>query len=151
MEVDLKIYSNLSKKQYGFKRGSSTIAAVHKLVKKFEFAILNQGMALGTFLDIEGAFDNVSFNAIERALKLKCKSAEVNQWIRSMIHNRQTTVELQGERRTIAIRRGCPQLREGFSLLSCGTSLSTSYLSTPEIRFLATCKGSRMTWHWYQL
>ena len=26
-----------------------------------------------------------------------------------MIHNRQTTVELQGERRTIAIRRGCPQ------------------------------------------
>ena len=26
-----------------------------------------------------------------------------------MIHNRQTTVELQGERRTIAIRRGWPQ------------------------------------------
>ena len=26
-----------------------------------------------------------------------------------MIHNRQTTVELQGERRTIAIRRDCPQ------------------------------------------
>ena len=89
MEVDLKIYSNLSKKQYGFKRGSSTIAAVHKLVKKFEFAILNQGMALGTFLDIEGAFDNVSFDAIERALDSKCKFAEVNQWIRSMIHNRQ--------------------------------------------------------------
>ena len=102
MEVDLKIYSNLSKKQYGFKRGS--------------FAILNQGMALGTFLDIEGAFDNVSFDAIERALDSKCKSAEVNQWIRSMIHNRQTTVELQGERRAIAIRM------EGFSLLFCGTS-----------------------------
>ena len=65
MEVNLKIYSNLSKKQYSFKRGSSTTAAVHKLVKKFEFAILNQGMALGTFLDIEGAFDNVSFDAIE--------------------------------------------------------------------------------------
>ena len=99
MVVDLKIYSNLSKKQYGFKRGSSTIAAVQKLVTKFEFAILNQGMAL----------DNVSFDAIERALVSICKSVEVNQWIRSMIHNRQTTVELQGERRTIAIRRGCPQ------------------------------------------
>ena len=96
MEVDLKIYSNLSNKQYGFKRGSSTIATVHKLVKIFEFAILNQGMALGTFLDIEGAFDNVSFDAVERALNSKCKYAEVNQWIRSMIHNRQTTVELQG-------------------------------------------------------
>ena len=66
-------------------------------------------MALGTFLDIDGAFDNVSFDAIERALDSKCKSADVNRWISSMIHNRQTTVELQGERRTIAIRRGCPQ------------------------------------------
>ena len=82
---------------------------MHKLVKKFEFAILNQRIALGTFLDIEGAFDNISFDVIERALDSKCKSAEVNQWIRSTIHNRQTIVELQGERRTIAIRRGCQQ------------------------------------------
>ena len=63
-------------------------------------------MTLGTFLDIEGAFNNVSFDAIERALDSKSKSAEVNQ---SMIHNRQTTVKLQGERSTITIRRGCPQ------------------------------------------
>ena len=84
---------------------------MHKLVKKFEFALLNQGMAFGTFLDIEGgaAFDNVTFDVIESALESKYKSAEVNQWIISMIHNRQTTVELQGERRTITIRRGFPQ------------------------------------------
>ena len=112
MEVYLKIYSNLSKKQYGFKRGSSTIAAVHKLVMNFEFAILNQGMALGTFLDIKGALDNVPFDAIERALDCKFKSAEINKWnVDYMIHIRQTTVELQGERRTIAIRSGCPQGR----------------------------------------
>ena len=68
-------------------------------------SLLYSRNALGTFLDI----DNVSFDAIERerALDSKCKSAEVNQWIRSMIYNRQTTVELQGEQRTIAIRRGC--------------------------------------------
>ena len=36
-----------------------------ELVKRFEFAILNQGMALGTFQDIEGAFDNVSFDATQ--------------------------------------------------------------------------------------
>ena len=109
MEADLKVCSKLSKKQYGFKRGGSTIAAVHKLVKKLEFAILNKGMALGTFLDIEGAFDNVSFDAIGRALSCNCSSDGVNQWIMSMIHNRKTTVELQGKRRTIVIGRGCPQ------------------------------------------
>ena len=68
MEADLKVYDKLSKKQYGFKRGSSTTAAIHKLVRKLEMAMLNKGMALGTFLDIEGAFDNVSFDSIEKAL-----------------------------------------------------------------------------------
>ena len=109
MEVDLKIYSNLSKKQFGFRRGSSTIAAVHKLVRKLEFAILNQGMALGTFLDVEGAFDNVSFNSIEEALNSKCASRSVNRWIMSMIRNRTIHVELQGEKRVISIKKGCPQ------------------------------------------
>ncbi|KAL5270074.1 hypothetical protein ACHWQZ_G003533 [Mnemiopsis leidyi] len=109
MEVDLKIYSNLSKKQFGFRRGSSTIAAVHKLVRKLEFAILNQGMALGTFLDVEGAFDNVSFDSIEEALNSKCASRGVNRWIMSMIRNRKIHVELQGETRVILIKKGCPQ------------------------------------------
>ena len=109
MEVDLKIYSNLIKKQFGFRRGSSTIAAVHKLVRKLEFAILNQGMALGTLLDVEGAFDNVSFNSIEEALNSKCASRSVNRWIMSMIRNRTIHVELQGEKRVISIKKGCPQ------------------------------------------
>ena len=109
MEVDLKIHNKLSKKQYGFKRGSSTTAAIHKLVRKLEMAILNKGMALGTFLDIEGAFDNVSFGAINRALKKNCNSTKVNQWIMSMIHGRKTKVELQGSTKVISIVRGCPQ------------------------------------------
>ncbi len=109
MEVDLKIYDRLSKKQYGFRRGCSTIAAVHKLVRKIEFAILNQGMALGTFLDIEGAFDNVSFDAISKALDSKCESKGVNRWIMSMIHSRRITVELHGEKKVIVIKKGCPQ------------------------------------------
>ena len=111
MELDFKIYSNLSKKQFGFRRGSSTIAAVHKLVRKLEFAILNQGMALGTFLDVEGAFDNVSFNSIEEALnsKFASRSCSVNRWIMSMIRNRTIHVELQGEKRVISIKKGCPQ------------------------------------------
>ena len=82
-------------------------------------------MALGTFLDIEGAFDNVSFVAIERALSSNCGSNGVNQWIMSMIHNRKTTVELQGKKRVISIRKGCPQ--GGYFLPSCGISLSMSY------------------------
>ena len=73
MEVDLKIQTKLNKKQYGFVKGSSTEIALHKLVNNIENSILNQGMALGTFLDIECAFDNITFNAIERAMSVNRK------------------------------------------------------------------------------
>jgi ribonuclease HI len=109
MEVDLKIYSKLSKKQYGFVKGSSTETALHKIVHKIERTIINSGMALGTFLDVEGAFDNVAFSAIERALNQKCESATVNNWIMSLIRNRTTTVELNGCSKIIKITKGCPQ------------------------------------------
>ena len=66
-------------------------------------------MALGTFLDIEGAFDNVSFDSIKRSLSCNCESNEVNRWIMSMIHHRKTSVELQGQKMVIAIKKGCPQ------------------------------------------
>ena len=44
-------------------------------------------MVLGTFPDIEKALDS------------KCKSAEVNQWIRSMIHNRHSADNRRTARR----------------------------------------------------
>ena len=79
MEVDLKIYSKLNKKQYGFVKGASTETALHKIVHKIERTIISSGMALGTFLDVEGAFDNVAFKSIEKALNRKCESSSVNK------------------------------------------------------------------------
>ena len=71
MEVDLGIYKKLNKRQYGFMRGASTETALHKILHKIEKTIINSGLALGTFLDVEGAFDNVAFSAIEKALHRK--------------------------------------------------------------------------------
>ena len=109
MEADLKVHKSMNAKQYGFTKGVSTETALHKLVNKLETAILHEGMALCTFLDIEGAFDNVSFSAIKRALNRKCTSSQVNSWIMNMIQNRTTNVELNGIKKRIKITRGCPQ------------------------------------------
>ena len=79
MEADLQFCERLSKKQFGFKRGCSTTAAMQKLVRKLEMAIRIKGMALGTFLDIERAFDNVSFEATNKAFVRNCKSNIVNR------------------------------------------------------------------------
>ena len=109
METDLGIYKKLNKRQYGFVRGASTETALHKILHKIEKTIINSGLALGTFLDVEGAFDNVAFSAIEKALHRKCESPIVTKWIMDLIRNRSTTVELNGHKRTIRIVKGCPQ------------------------------------------
>ena len=107
-EEDLQFYSKHSKRQYGFTKGASTETALHILVHKIERAILNSGMALRTFLDIEGAFDNVAFHAIEKALNKHFPSPNTNNLIMSMIKSRSATVELHGNKKTIKIVRGCP-------------------------------------------
>ena len=50
--------------------------------------ILNKGMGMGTFLDIEGPFDNVSFDAIKKALSLTFSSGGANRWILLIINDK---------------------------------------------------------------
>ena len=79
---------------------------LQKNVTNGSMDILNSGLALGTFLDVEGAFDNVAFSALEKALRRKCESSVVTKWIMDLIRNRSTTVELNGQKRTIRIVKG---------------------------------------------
>ncbi|KAL5249855.1 hypothetical protein ACHWQZ_G015799 [Mnemiopsis leidyi] len=69
MQNDLKIAQDTNKRQFGFKRGCSTEAALHKVTHMIERRIAKKGYVLGVFLDIEAAFDNVSFKAIANALR----------------------------------------------------------------------------------
>ena len=116
-----------------------------KLVHKIERAILNAGMALGTFLDIEGAFDNVAFHAIEKALNKKCSSPNTNNWIMSMIKSRSATVELHGNKKTISIVRGCPQ--GGILSLFFGTLWSIASSTIPRTEFHVTFRDLPTTCH----
>ena len=93
MAEDLKIYSQLSKRQYGFTKGALTETALHKLVHKIERAILNSVMALRTYLDIEGAFDNVAFYDMEKSFHKKCSSSNINKWIMSIMKSISATVK----------------------------------------------------------
>ena len=63
---------------------------------------------LGIFLDIEGAFDNVSFEANYKALQKTDIDSTIINWIFNMVVNRQTTVQLNITK-TIKIGKGCPQ------------------------------------------
>ena len=91
MQHDLGMENSLSKKQFGFKKGTLTETALHKVIHKIEKKIATKGYVLGTFLDIEGAFDNVSFKAISEAIDQSPPDSATAGWIKNMVTNRHNT------------------------------------------------------------
>ena len=106
---DHKMGDLTSERQFGFRKGVSTETALHKVVHRIERRIAQKGYVLGTFLDIEGAFDNVSFEAISKSLHDSPIDASTAGWITNMVSNRYVTIEHKNVKKRIKVKRGCPQ------------------------------------------
>ena len=109
LQSDLKIEKASSKHQHGFKAGSSTDTAVVNLIEKIENALKNGNHALGIFLDIEGAFDNLPFDSIEKALNKTEAKGQIANWIVYMIKNRSICLKMAGAEIIRTIAKGAPQ------------------------------------------
>jgi hypothetical protein len=55
----------LAAAQYAYKEGRSTDTALHQLISKVEVHVDAKGYALGSFLDIKGAFHSTSMEGIK--------------------------------------------------------------------------------------
>ena len=61
------------------------------------------------FLDIEGAFDNASYNSMCTALARHGEDQTIVRWIRATLEGRLATAALGVVTRSVAVSRGCPQ------------------------------------------
>ena len=86
--------SPLHKNQHAFRRGHSTEIALVHLVNKIEKAILRNEFALGVFLDIEGAFDNLSIEAAICGMKSHNFPQCVTYWYAYYLRNRICKVDI---------------------------------------------------------
>jgi hypothetical protein len=87
----------------------STEAALFQVVQRLGKCLEHKDVALGAFLDIEGAFDNTSFKTIimattECGLKETCC-----RWIEFMLEGRLVHTSLMGSSITAKVTTGCPQ------------------------------------------
>jgi hypothetical protein len=64
---DVMRISPLHRNQFAFQTGKSTETTLHNEVTRIENAMEHKEIALGAFLDIEGAFDRTTFAAIAKA------------------------------------------------------------------------------------
>ena len=109
LEQDHNISIRLTSNQHGFRKGASTESAIHNLSRRVEDAVNRGDYALGVFLDIEGAFDNLNFDAIIEALQELQVPPTFIRWIHHMISNRYVTISYCGETIRRRVTKGCPQ------------------------------------------
>lgn len=57
----------LNRHQYAYQASKSCVLVIHELVRKTEKALGDKEIALEAFMDIEGAFNNISFLSIKTA------------------------------------------------------------------------------------
>ena len=97
--------------QMGFKRGLSTDDALLRITSQIRS---NQNLpqkthTIGLFLDVKGAFDNVSWSAIFRRLSAAKVSGTLYDTMRSYFTNRRMILKLGDTHSEAIMQRGCPQ------------------------------------------
>ena len=87
----------------------STETALFQVVQRLKKRLEHKEIALGAFLDIEGAFDNTSFETIITAAKERGLEETCCRWIEFVLESRLIHTSLMGSSLTAKITRGCPQ------------------------------------------
>lgn len=95
--------------QFAYLRGVSTDAAIHRVVAFVESSLGDGMMVMGAFADVEGAFNNVTFNAISLALLKFEVHPLLIRWINFYLRNRVVVCVLDCISKSRAVERGCPQ------------------------------------------
>lgn len=99
----------LHRNQHAYQAGKSCETALHHLVTKIEATLLHKETAIGAFLDIEGAFDNTTFETMILAVKKHGIDNTCCRWIETMLKTRSIQISMFGQTTNALINRGCPQ------------------------------------------
>lgn len=100
----------LSSKQHAYQAGKSTDTVLLEVVSSIEEAISAKEIALGGFLDIEGAFDKATFESLLNGARRHGVNNTILSWIRRALSDRWLFVQTEQDTRIqVRVKRGCPQ------------------------------------------
>jgi hypothetical protein len=83
--------------------------ALHQLVVRVGKELDQQEIAMGAFLDIEGAFNYICYNTMCDALSRHGSEYAIVRWIRATLEGHGAVATLNGTSVGLTISRGCPQ------------------------------------------
>ena len=99
----------IHRNQWAFRPGGGTIPPLHRVVQVIEKAFQLHESVLAVFLDIKGAFDNITTKAIHDAMNNRGWPRVIVYWIIKMLITRQVEAELEGESMSRPVGNGTSQ------------------------------------------
>lgn len=109
----------LSSQQYAYQEGKSTIYAIKSLTTRIQKVLDNGKFSINAFIDIEGAFNNLSFVSIKDQLMKRRVDEKTINWIMKMLNNRLIHMTLGETSVILKASKGCPQGGVLSALLCC--------------------------------
>lgn len=109
LREELGKQGGLNPHQHAYLKGRSVDTALTSLSSRIEKAFSQSEFALASFIDIEGAFNNVLFSAIKEALQRWNLPEWMTQWILAMLETRMPTANRGQVFVKALVSRGCPQ------------------------------------------
>jgi hypothetical protein len=106
---EILVFKPLHPNQHAYQAGKSVETALHQLMVQIEKALDQQEVVLGTFLDIEGAFNNTSYDSMCMALARHGVDHTIVRWVKATLEGRRAIATLGGSSRSVTVSRGCPQ------------------------------------------
>ncbi|XP_018365996.1 PREDICTED: uncharacterized protein LOC108763126, partial [Trachymyrmex cornetzi] len=77
--------------QHAYRAGHSSISALHTVVHRIEKQLQQGGFLIGTFLDIEGAFNNTPHEVVCAEATRRGFPVKLVKWIQGMLGRQVTT------------------------------------------------------------
>ena len=108
MDLNLIEYP-LHHKQHGFLSHKGTESALSYTINYIEKNIMDKKFCVGVFLDISSAFDSILPNHVRDCLLQHGGQPELVGWYYHYMTNRNISVQLHGETRSVTLNRGFPQ------------------------------------------
>lgn len=99
----------MHKDQHAFRKGRSTESALSDTVDHIESEVLRQGFAIGVFLDIEGAFDNLLPEGVIESLRNRDPKYKLLNWFKRYLTTRIICMDHKGVSLTRELVKGTPQ------------------------------------------
>ena len=95
--------------QHAFRSKHSCDTALSDFIHRVEQPVMTQGFAMAGFLDIAGAFDNVSLEATDIAMREHNFDDDVREWYNYYLSHRVIHTDIQGTSTKKKLMKGTPQ------------------------------------------